>query len=118
MIKEIPQQLVSFWSSCNCLSSKRQGSGWDGRMLLSLSLLESTVSHSLTQVQISSPPQQVTVSAFIDSGAGTNLVDIQFAKDLGIEFLSLPEQVRSLNNQLLHRVQPDHTVTLKKSLFM
>ncbi|KAL0180316.1 hypothetical protein M9458_025758, partial [Cirrhinus mrigala] len=74
--------------------------------LLSHSLIDPSSSRPLCKALLTSSSLKIEVSVFIDSGADTNFMDIQFATNHGFQFEDLTEPliVRSLNNELLHRV--------------
>lgn len=85
---------------------KRVGSAEKGRTLLSHSLIDPLPSRPLCKALLMSSSLKIEVSVLIDSGADTNFMDIQFAMKHGFQLEELLEPliVRSLNNELLHRV--------------
>ncbi len=82
------------------MPSKRIGSAEKGRTLLSHSIIDPSSSRPLCKALLMSLSSKIEVSVFIDSGADTNFMDIQFATNHGLQFEDLIEPliVRSLNN--------------------
>lgn len=109
--KKVPgEPLCLLWGSRTSglfLPSKRGGSARVGRTLLSQSLSSPPASRPLTSAQVSSGLVSTLVSVFIESGADANFIDQDFAENIHVETVPLPQpfQVSSLNNyKLLNRV--------------
>lgn len=72
--------------------------------LLSRSLVHSCPPRLLTTVQVHLPNKKLSHLAFIDSGADTEFIDTQLAKDRGLQLRPLqpPAQVKALDNHIIH----------------
>lgn len=94
------------WLSSAVVSGKRRGSAGCGRVLLSQSLIDSSVSYPLTEVQLGPFSESFSCGAFVDSGAGMDFTDQDQANQLQLQLVSLPQsiQVRALDDHLLHQI--------------